>query len=80
MSGGGDLLVGLIALALLPLIGWRILRGFGQGRLPIYRTSLTREDSGSKFAVLMALHVLSLIVVGLVAADLLFGLGLRERL
>jgi hypothetical protein len=80
ISRSDDLLVGLVALALVPLIGWRILRGFRQGRLPIYRTSLSREDSGSKFAVLMGLHILSLIAVGLAAAELLFNLGLRSAL
>jgi predicted small integral membrane protein len=75
-----DVLVGLVALALVPLIGWRILRGFREGRLPIYRTYLTRGESGSRFGVLMALHILSLIVVGLVAADLLLNLGLRSAL
>lgn len=75
-----DLLVGLVALALVPLIGWRIFRGLRQGRLPIYRTYLAREESGSRFGLLMALHVLSLLIVGLVAADLLLGLGLRETM
>ena len=78
ISRSDDLLVGIVALALVPLIGWRIFRGFRQGRLPIYRTSLDREESGSKFAVLMTLHVLSLIAVGLAAAELLFGLGIRS--
>lgn len=75
-----DLLVGLVALALLPLIGWRILRGLRDGRLPLYRTNLAREEDGAKFAVLLGLHGLSFILIGAVAADLLFGLGLREML
>lgn len=75
-----DLLVGLVALALVPLIGLRILRGFREGRLPVYRAYLSRAESGSRFGVLMALHILSLIIVSLVAADLLFNLGLREVL
>ena len=72
------LLVGLLALALVPVIGWRILRGLREGRLPIYRTYLYRETAAAKFNVLLALHALSLIVVALVAADLLFGLGFRD--
>lgn len=75
-----DLIVGLICLALLPLIANRIVRGVRHGRLPVYRTYLDKEESGSKFAVLLALHALSLILVAAVAADLLLGLGLRERL
>jgi hypothetical protein len=77
---GDNVLVGLVALALLPLIGWRILRGFRDGRLPIYQTYLSREESGARFGVLMALHVLSLIVICVAAADLLFNLGIRNSL
>jgi len=77
---GENLVVGLVALALLPIIGWRILRGLKGGQLPVYRTRLQREESGSKFAVLLGLHALAFLLIALVAADLLFGLGLRERL
>jgi hypothetical protein len=77
---GENLFVGLVALALLPLIGWRIWRGLREGELPVYRTRLDREDSGAKFAVLLGLHVIAFLLVALVAADLLLGLGLRERL
>jgi len=77
---GENLFVGLIALALLPIIGWRIWRGLREGELPIYRTRLQREESGSKFAVLLVLHALAFLLVALVAADLLLGLGLRASL
>jgi len=77
---GEQLFVGLVALALLPLIGWRIVRGLRDGRLPIYRTYLSRDASRSKFGILLALHLLSLLLVALVAADLLAGLGLRDML
>jgi hypothetical protein len=75
-----ELLVGLFALALLPLIALRIRRGLREGRLPVYRTYLGREESGSRFGVLLVLHALSFVLVALVAADLLLGLGLREAL
>lgn len=77
---GENLVVGLIALALLPIIGWRIWRGLGNGQLPVYRTRLHREDSPSKFAVLLGLHAIAFLLIALVAADLLLGLGLREML
>ncbi len=77
---GENLLVGLVALALLPLIGLRVWRGVRDGRLPIYRTYLTREEEAGKFAFLLILHALSFVVIALVAADLLLGLGFRERL
>ena len=71
------LLVGLVALALLPLIALRVWRGLRDGRLPVYRTYLTREENAGKFTFLLILHALSFIVVAVVAADLLLGLGLR---
>jgi len=73
---GEDLLVGLVALALLPLIGLRVWRGLRDGRLPVYRTHLTREENAAKFNFLLVLHALSFVVIALVAADLLLGLGL----
>jgi hypothetical protein len=82
MSGSRpeELLVGLVALALLPLIAWRIARGLRDGRLPLYRTYLNRAESRARFAVLLGLHGLSLVLVAFVAADLLLGLGLRDML
>jgi len=79
-AGSENLLVGFVAAALLPLIAARMVRGVREGRLPIYRTYLEREESRSKFAVLLVLHGLSFLLVAAVAADLLFGLGLRDRL
>ena len=73
-------MVGLIALALLPLIGLRIWRGLRDGRLPIYRAHHDRAQSAAKFNVLLALNALAFLLIAVVAADMLFGLGLRERL
>ena len=75
-----DLLVGLIGLALLPLIAWRIIRGLREGRLPVYRTYLDRGEAEGRFRLLLAVHGLSFLVVAVISADLLFGLGLREKL
>lgn len=76
---GENALVGLIALALLPLIGLRIWRGVRDGRMPIYRTYHDRAESAAKFNVLLALNALAFLLIAAVAADLLLGLGLRER-
>ena len=73
-----DLLVGFIALGLVIAIAWRIARGVRIGELPVYRTTIARADNGAKFSALLALHILSLIAVAVVAADLLLGLGLRD--
>ncbi len=75
-----DLLVGAIALALLPMIAWRIRRGLKEGRLPLYRTYVGRDEAGSKFGALLALHALSFVLVAAIAADLIFQLGLKEAL
>ena len=77
---GEQIFVGLVTLALLPLIALRIVRGLRDGSLPIYRTRITREESGARFTVLLALHALSFVVVAVIAADLLLNLGLRGRL
>ena len=77
---GENLFVGLVALALLPVIGSRIWRGIRFGVLPLYRTRFERSDGAAKFNVLLALHGLVFLLIAVVAADLLLGLGLRERL
>jgi hypothetical protein len=69
-----NLLVGVVALALVPLIARRILRGVRDGRLPVYRTYVRREEDRGKFTMMLALHILSLLLVAFVAADLLLGL------
>ncbi|HMG48003.1 MAG TPA: hypothetical protein VK614_11150 [Allosphingosinicella sp.] len=75
-----EFLVGLLALALLPLIGWRIVRGLRDGRLPLYRTHVSRGESSTRFGVLLILHALSFLLIAAVSADLLFNLGLRNAL
>ena len=77
---GEDLLVGLVALALLPLIGLRIWRGLRDGRMPLYRTYHERAESAAKFNALLGLNLVAFLLIVLVAVDLLLGLGLRERL
>jgi hypothetical protein len=78
MGRSEDLLVGAIALALLPMIAWRIRRGLKEGRLPLYRTYVSRDEAGSKFGLLLVLHALSFAMVAAIAADLLLDLGLRS--
>jgi hypothetical protein len=80
MARPEDLLVGTVALALVPLIAIRIRRGLRDGRLPVYRTYLSREERPGTFRALLVVHGLSLVVIAIVAADLLFNLGLRSAL
>jgi len=77
---GENILVGLIALALLPVIGLRIWRGVRYGQLPLYRTRVDRDVGAAKFNTLLVLHAFVFLLIAVVAADLLLGLGLRERL
>lgn len=79
-SHAENLLVGLLALALLPAIGLRIWRGLKQGQLPLYKTRVDRSDGAAKFNVLLGLHVLLFLLIALVALDLLVGIGLRAAL
>jgi len=78
MAGSENLLVGLIALALLPLIGLRIWRGMREGRMPIYRAYQERADSPARFNVMLGLNALAFLLIALVAVDLLFNLDLRN--
>lgn len=75
-----NLLVGLVALGLLPLIAFRIWRGLRDGRLPLYRTYVRRDEAPGRFRLLLALHGLSFVLIGVVSADLLLGVGLRAML
>ena len=75
-----NLLVGLVALALLPLIALRLWRGVRDGRLPLYRSYVTRDSAQGRFVLLLALHALSLVLIAGIAADLLLNLGLRDML
>ncbi|HEX2763741.1 MAG TPA: hypothetical protein VHM92_07865 [Allosphingosinicella sp.] len=80
MERSTDIAVGLVAFGLVPLIAYRVIRGLRQGRLPVYRTYLGREESGTRFGALLALHALSGLAMALLGADLIFGLGLRDAL
>ena len=75
-----NLFVGLVALALVPLIARRVVVGLREGRLPLYRRRVGREIGAARFNALLALHLLSLVLVTAIAADLLLNLGLREML
>jgi hypothetical protein len=79
-SHAENILVGLFALVLLPVIGWRIWRGLKHGELPLYKTRIDRSAGAGKFNFLLLLHGMIFLLIAVVAADLLLGLGLKERL
>jgi hypothetical protein len=79
MSGRGEtILVGLIALGLVPWIGWTLARGLRDGRLPIARAYVVRAERGGAFHVLLALYAIALALAAFIAADLLLGLNWRD--
>jgi uncharacterized membrane protein len=73
---GDDLVVGLIALLLVPWIVWTMARGFREGRLPIARSHVVRAERRGAFNVLFGLYALVLALVAAIAVDLLFGVRL----
>jgi hypothetical protein len=77
-ASGEHLFVGLVTLALVPLIGARIVRGVRTGRLPLYRTYVERSADAVRFWSLLVLHGISLCLMAFIAADLLLGLGFRS--
>ncbi len=77
---GENLLVGLIALALVPVIGWRVWRGVKYGQLPLYRTRIDRSVGAAKFNVLLGLHVLAMLLLAVVAVDLLLRAGAEREI
>jgi hypothetical protein len=80
LNGSENMLVGAIAAVVAGMILSRIVRGVREGRLPVYRTYIQREEGAAKFNTMLALHILSLIAVAWIAADLLLGLNLKDAL
>ena len=75
---GDEILVGVIALAIVPLLVRRIVRALSTGVMPLYRTRLNRAEAGStKFNALVALNVAAALLMLVIGLDLLLGLGLR---
>jgi hypothetical protein len=75
---GDNLIVGLIALALIPWIGWTMVRGLREGRLPIARSYVQRAERSGPFHLLLVLYAIMLGLAAFIAADLLLGLGFRS--
>ena len=70
-----DVLVGLVALGLVPWIIWTLRRGLREGRLPIARSYVTRKDRPAAFRLLLALYVAAALMIAYIAFDLLIGKG-----
>ena len=68
-----DELVGLIALALIPWIGWTVRRGLKYGKLPIGRSYVRRDERPGVYRALLGLWVAIAVMSAIIGLDLLFG-------
>jgi hypothetical protein len=80
ISRSEDMLVGIVALALIPWIGWTISRGLRDGRLPIGRAHVSREERPGAFQVLLLFYALAALFALAITADLLFNFDIRNHL
>jgi len=73
-----DMLIGLVAAIVALLLAKRVFVAIHDGIIPLYRTRLTRAEAGTgKFNSLILLNLIGMLAMAAIAADLLFGLGLR---
>ena len=66
-------LVGLVSLAVVPWIGWIVLRGWREGRLPIGRGHVLRPERPVAFDLLLAAYVVGGFAMAFIGVDLLAG-------
>ena len=81
MNGrSADLIIGLGCAVLAVLLVLRIGHALRTGEVPLYRTRLRRTEAGeARFWALVAINVAAFVAMFMIAVDLIFGLGLRER-
>jgi hypothetical protein len=76
---GEELIVGVICAVLAFLILRRLALALRTGEVPLYRTRLRRAEAGeARFFALLALNGGLFLLLFVIAADLLLGLGLRS--
>lgn len=69
-----ELLIGFVALGLLPWIAWTVRRGFVSARLPIGKGYVEQAERPRAFRILLILYIVAALVIAFIAVDLLFGL------
>ena len=73
-----NMFVGIVALGVAAALAWRIVGALKSGEVPLYRSRLSRAQAGNgKFNAILAINAVALVVLLVIAADLLLGLGLR---
>jgi hypothetical protein len=71
-----NVLVGLIAGALVPWIGWRLARALRQGRLPLGRSYISRYERAGAYWMLFGFYALSGVLAAVICVDLILGVKL----
>jgi hypothetical protein len=74
-----DVLVGFVALAVIPWIGWTLGRGIREHRLPIGRSYVARDERPGAFGLLAGCYGVAVLLMSFISLDLLIGLGDRIR-
>ncbi len=75
---GEHMFVGMVALLGAAALAWRVLGAVRTGEVPLYRQRLTRSEAGAvKFNALAGLNLVVVVVLLIISADLLLGLGLQ---
>jgi hypothetical protein len=73
-SRSDDLLVGIIGLGLIPWIVWTLRRGLRDGRLPIGRAYVRRDERRGAYNVLLGFYLIAMLIAGFIGLDLIFDL------
>jgi hypothetical protein len=72
--------MGLISLGAVFWSLWTLRRGLREGRLPIGRAYVLRQERPGAFRLVAALYAAAALLLAVIAADLIFHFGIRERL
>ncbi len=74
-------MVGAMAAAVvLPWIAWTVRRGLRDGRLPIGRAYVHRDERRGAFNALLALYAAAALMAVYIALDLLLAINVRSLL
>ncbi|HZG08930.1 MAG TPA: hypothetical protein VEZ70_08120 [Allosphingosinicella sp.] len=80
-SRSEELLVGAMALlVVLPWIAWTVQRGLREGRLPIGRSYVLRDERRGAFNALLGLYAVFALLAVYIAFDLLLGFKLKDAI
>ena len=68
-----DVLVGLVALGVVPWIYWTVRRGLRDGRIPLGRIHVVRDERPRVFIALLWSYAFAAALMAYIALDLLSG-------